>query len=102
MAHSVSLPAVLTSRTSIAPAPQSLAILLALRIRSTCHIKGSRIYGLICIQTVDALRVEHLVGLLDSGSADGARRLAHLVRTRLAHAHVEARQDDVVLGRVEA
>ena len=54
---------------------------------------------------MDAFRVEHLVGVLDSGAANGTRRLHHLhqqVRTRLAHAHVVARQDDVVLGRVEA
>jgi hypothetical protein len=39
------------------------------------------------------------------GAADGTRRLVHLrqqVRTRLAHAQVVARHDDVVLGRVEA
>jgi hypothetical protein len=39
------------------------------------------------------------------GAADGTRRLVHLrqqVRTRLAHALVTARHDDVVLGRVEA
>jgi hypothetical protein len=50
-------------------------------------------------------RLEHLVGLLDSGSADGTQRLPRLhqlVRTRLAHAQVVARHDDVVLGRVEA
>jgi hypothetical protein len=62
-------------------------------------------YGPIELFTWTGLRVEHLVGLLDSGAADGTQRLPHLrqqARARLAHAHVEAREDDVVLGAVDA
>jgi hypothetical protein len=35
---------------------------------STCHGTGSLIYGLIELIQTDGLRVEHLVGLLDSGA----------------------------------
>jgi hypothetical protein len=74
--------------------------------QAPCHTAKALSYGPIeLIYTMDALRVEHLVGVLDSGAADRTQRLAHLrqqVRTRLAHAHVVSREDDVVLGRVEA
>jgi hypothetical protein len=51
---------------------------------STCHCRGS----IDVIQTVETLylRMEHLVGVLDSGTTNGTRRFAHLLVSWFAHA----------------